>query len=198
MMIRNTRAGFGAVNIAFHWLMAALLIGLLVLGKYMHGLELADPNKFLLYQLHKSLGLTALVLVALRLGWRIINPTPRLPTALSQWQKAGAHLSHLALYALMFAIPLSGWLMASASPLGIPTFYFSLFQVPHLPVPGLLGDAATAEETMKGVHDLLGNLLILVIIAHVTAALKHHFLDRDDIFTRMVSTRPARSDTGAS
>ena len=194
-MLRNTATGYGAVNIAFHWLMAVLIAGLLIVGMYMHSLPLADPNKFWLYQLHKSFGLTALGLVVLRLLWRFANPIPKLPVAMPGWQKAGAHLSHLTLYGLMFAIPLSGWLMASASPLGIPTLYFDLFQVPHLPVPAFLGDAAAAEETMKTVHDLLGKLLILVLIAHVAAALKHHLIDKDDIFKRMISTRPARSDS---
>lgn len=196
MMIRNTRSGYGAVNIAFHWSMAALLVGLLILGKYMHGLELSDPDKFSLYQLHKSFGLTALALVLLRLVWRALNPIPHLPAALPPWQKAGAHLSHVALYGLMLAIPMSGWLMASASPLGIPTFFFDLVQVPHLPVPGFLGDTASAEGTLKAVHDLLGNLLILVVAVHVGAAVKHHFLDRDDVLKRMVSTRSARPETG--
>lgn len=192
-MIRNTTSGYGAVNIAFHWLMAVLLSGLIVLGKYMHGLELADPNKFFLYQLHKSLGLSALLLVVLRLCWRWINPAPAMPDGMPGWQKAGAHLTHAALYGLMLAIPLSGWLMVSASTLGLPTVFFDMFQVPHLPVPAFLGEGAAAEETVKSVHDVLGNLLILVVLLHVAAALKHHFLDRDDVLTRMVSTRPARA-----
>jgi len=197
-MIRNTVTGYGSVNIVFHWLMAILIGGLIVLGKYMHGLPLADPDKFWLYQLHKSLGLTVLALVVLRLLWRFANPTPVLPPAMPVWQKAGAHLGHLALYGLMFAIPLSGWLMVSASPLGLPTLFFDLFQVPHLPVPGFLGGGADAEHLLKEVHELAANLLILVVIAHVAAALKHHFYDRDDVLARMVSTRPARMDIDPS
>ena len=153
---------------------------------------LADPNKFVLYQLHKSFGLAALALVAARLLWRFANPSPALPAAMPGWQKLGAHGTHVALYGLMLAIPLTGWLMVSASPLGIPTLFFNLFTVPHLPVPGFLGEAAAAEGTMKEVHDLLGTLLIVVVIAHVAAAVKHHLIDRDDILKRMVSTAPAR------
>lgn len=191
-MLRNTSTGYGLVGIGFHWLMALLLIGLIVVGKYMHGLPLADPNKFPLYQLHKSFGLAALALVAARLLWRFANPSPALPAKMPEWQRLGAHGTHIALYALMLAIPLTGWLMVSASPLGIPTLFFNLVTVPHLPVPGFLGEAAAAEGTMKEVHDLLGTLLIVVVIAHVAAAVKHHLIDRDDILKRMVSTAPAR------
>ena len=108
------------------------------------------------------------------------------------WQRAGAHLTHFALYLLLIAMPLSGWLMVSTSTLGIPTLYFNLFQVPHLPVPAFLGEPAVAEATLKEVHETLALLLIIVVVLHIAAALKHHFVDRDDVLTRMVSTGPGR------
>ncbi|MBK5950732.1 cytochrome b [Rhodobium orientis] len=191
-MLRNTTSGYGLVAIALHWLIAAMIVAMIVVGMYMSGLELTDPNKFQLYQLHKSFGLTLLGLVVVRLLWRFANPAPRLPATLPDWQKAGAHLTHLALYLLLIAMPLSGWLMVSASTLGIPTLYFNLFQVPHLPVPGFLGEPAVAEATLKEVHEALAYLLIVVVVLHIAAALKHHFVDRDDILTRMVSTGPGR------
>ncbi len=191
-MVRNTPTGYGFVAIGFHWIMAALLVGLIVMGKYMHGLPLADPDKFPLYQLHKSLGLTVLALVFARLLWRFANPAPVLPPLMPLWQKLAAHGTHIALYGLMLLIPLSGWWMVSASPLGIPTLFFSLFTVPHLPVPTFLGDAPALEGLLKEAHELLGNLLIVVVIAHVAAALKHHFFDRDDTLARMVTVSPAR------
>jgi cytochrome b561 len=181
---RPTR--YGAIAMTLHWLIAFAIIGLLVVGKYMHGLEDSDPNKFALYQLHKSAGISVLALTVARLLWRIVNKVPGLPPGMPAWQRGLAHLSHFSLYFLMIAIPLSGWAMVSASPLGIPTFWFGLFQVPHL--PGLQGfeDQKDAEEIFEEAHELLGNAMILLAIAHVLAALKHHFWDRDNVFTRML------------
>ncbi|PLX39176.1 MAG: cytochrome B [Hyphomicrobiales bacterium] len=193
-MLRNTQSGYGAVSIAFHWTMALLLAALIIVGKYMHGLPLSDPNKFVLYQLHKSFGLTALALVFLRFFWRARNTVPVMPVLMPMWQKLGAHGVHIALYGLMLLIPLSGWLMVSASPLNLPTVYFNLFTVPHLPVPGLLGEPQAATDLLAEIHELLANLMIVVVIAHVAAALKHHMIDRDDTLRRMVSTVPARAN----
>lgn len=169
-----------------HWLIAFAIIGMLIVGKYMHELDDNDPNKFMLYQLHKSTGISILVLSVLRLLWRGVNKVPPLPPGMPAWQRAVAHFSHFSLYFLMLAIPLSGWAMVSASPLGIPTIWYGLFQVPH--IPGLQGfeDQHDAEEFLEEAHELLGNAMILLLIAHVLAALKHHFIDRDNVLTRML------------
>ncbi|NRG18468.1 cytochrome b [Rhizobiales bacterium] len=190
-MLRNTSSGYGAIAIVFHWTMAVLILALVGLGLYMTGLEQTDPSLYPLYQLHKSLGLTALALAVLRLAWRVINPSPRLPQTMSRIERVAAHLGHAGLYALMLAIPLSGWLMVSASPWGIPTVIFNLFTVPHLPVPEALGDKAAAEAVLKGVHEILGWSLIVLVGLHVAAALKHHFISRDTVFKRMTSLKPA-------
>lgn len=189
-MLRNSSTGFGAVAIAFHWAMAVLILALVGLGLYMTGLEQNDPSLYPLYQLHKSLGLTALALAVLRLVWRAINPSPRLPQTMSRIERLAAHLGHAGLYALMLAIPLSGWLMVSASPWGIPTIFFDLFTVPHLPVPEALGDKAAAEAVLKGVHEVLGWFLIVLVGLHAAAALKHHFISRDTVLRRMTSLKP--------
>ncbi|MXN67252.1 cytochrome b [Stappia sp. GBMRC 2046] len=189
-MLRNTTGGYGAVAIAFHWTMAVLLLVLVGLGLYMTGLEQNDPSLFPLYQLHKSLGLAALALAVLRLGWRTVNPSPRLPQTMPRLEKAAAHLGHAGLYALMLAIPLSGWLMVSASPWGIPTVFFNLFNVPHLPVPDALGEKAAAEALLKEVHEVLGWFLIVLVGLHAAAALKHHFISRDTVLRRMTSLKP--------
>jgi len=194
-MLRNTRTGYGSVAIVFHWTMAVLILGMLALGLYMHDLPLDQPSTFALYQWHKSFGFVVLSLAALRLLWRLINPSPRLPSGLHPLERAGAHLGHVGLYALLFALPLTGWFMVSASPWGIPTVLFNTLPVPHLPVPEALGPKDQAESFFKLLHEYGAYLLMALIAIHVAAAFKHHLLSRDDTLKRMVSTRPARSDS---
>jgi cytochrome b561 len=181
-MLKNSPTRYGNVAMTLHWLIAIAIVTLLVVGKYMHGLPNSDPNKFALYQLHKSAGLTVLALTVLRIVWRVIGPVPGLPATMPTWERWSAHASHFALYALMLAIPLSGWAVASTSSSGVPTIWFGLFEVPHLPV------AATedAHEAAEEAHELLGNLMILLLLVHVAAALKHHYWDRDTVLRRML------------
>jgi cytochrome b561 len=181
-LMSGSNQRYGAVAMTLHWLIAVAIIGMLVLGKYMHGLPRSDPDKFMLYQLHKSFGLTVLALTVLRIGWRLVNRAPPLPATMPAWERLAAHASHFLLYALMLAIPLSGWAMISASTLGVPTLWFGQIEVPNLPVTP--GDET--QETFEDAHELLGNLMILLLLVHVAAALKHHFWDRDTILKRML------------
>ncbi|TCT42889.1 cytochrome b [Martelella mediterranea] len=193
-MIKNTSYGYGALAILFHWAMALLIVGMLALGLYMSGLPQTDPQTFALFQLHKSIGFVVLLFAVLRLLWRAVNPSPKLPSHMPVWEKGIAHLGHTGLYAMMFLLPLSGWLMVSASPWGIPTIVFNLFEMPHLPVPGFLGDKASAEAILKLVHEYGAYFLIALIIGHVAAAMKHHFISRDETLRRMISVRMQRTD----
>lgn len=178
----STAVRYGGVAMTLHWLIAAAIIGLLIVGKYMHGLADSHPDKFALYQLHKSFGISVLVLTVVRIGWRAMHPAPPLPAAMPVWERWAAHASHFLLYTLMLAIPLSGWLRVSSDTLGIPTLWFGLFEVPHLPVGASEEVSHLAHET----HELLGNALILLLAIHVAAALKHHFWDRDAVMKRML------------
>jgi len=193
-MLRNTTSGYGRVAILFHWTMAVLIFGMLGLGLYMHNQPLTEPRTFQLYQLHKSVGFVVLALAVLRLLWRLFNPSPKLPEGMHPLERIGAHLGHTGLYALLFALPVSGWLMVSASPWGIPTVLFNLLPVPHLPVPEALGDQEQAEALFKILHEYGAYLLIALIAVHVAAAFKHHLIARDDTLKRMVSTDPAKAD----
>lgn len=181
-MASNTPTRYGTVAMALHWVIAFAIVGMLIVGKYMHDLPNDDPNKFALYQLHKSFGITILVLTVARIGWRLTHPAPPLPPGMPAWQRWGAHLSHFGLYALMLAIPLTGWAVASSSPLGIPTMLFGAVELPHLPV----GTTEDTNEFFGEAHELLGNLMIGLLILHVAAALKHHFVDRDTVLRRML------------
>ena len=161
-----------------HWLMTILFFGLLALGFYMHDLPLS-PEKLQLYSWHKWAGVTAFLLVWFRLLWRITHRPPALPTTMSKLMQRAAHAGHFLLYVLMIAIPLSGWLMSSAK--GFQTVWFGL-----LPIPDLLGKNKETGDLLQSVHMSLNLLFVAVIAGHIGAALKHHFIDKDDILTRML------------
>jgi cytochrome b561 len=163
---------------ALHWLMAILLFGLLALGFYMHDLPLS-PDKLKLYSWHKWAGVTAFLLLAIRLAWRITHRPPALPDSMPKTMQFAAHAGHLMLYGLMIAIPLSGWLMSSAK--GFQTVYFGL-----LPIPDLLDKNKELGDLLALVHKSLNLLFVAVLAGHIGAALKHHFIDKDDILTRML------------
>ena len=164
-----------------HWLMAALLLGLLALGLYMTDLPLS-PEKLLLYSWHKWLGVSAFLLLWCRLLWRLTHRAPAAPEGVSAGMARLATLGHLALYALMLLIPLSGWLMSSAK--GVPTVWFGLWPIPDLlPRDRALGDA------LQLVHRALNYLLMATIAGHVAAALWHHTVRKDDTLRRMLPAR---------
>lgn len=165
-----------------HWLMALLLFGLLALGFYMQDLPLS-PQKLQLYSWHKWAGVTVFLLALFRLAWRVTHRPPTLPDSMPQSMQLAAHAGHALLYLLMIAIPLSGWLMSSAK--GFQTVWFGI-----LPIPDLLDKNPELGNGLQTVHQSLNWLFIAVIAGHVGAALKHHFIDRDDVLTRML---PAHS-----
>lgn len=177
---------YNAVAKMLHWVIAIAIVALIVVGKVMVDLPRGDPDKFALYQTHKSVGLTILLLTLVRIGWRLTYRAPAMPPSMKWWEHLAAQGTHFAFYFLLLAIPLSGWAMASTSSAGVPTFWFGLFEVPSL--PGLSGEPEMRDvyETAKEGHELLGNLTILLILLHVGAALKHHFWNRDDVLRRML------------
>lgn len=193
LTIANDSDRWGAVTQALHWLMALMLAGMVIVGLLMvdvgkQALATGDMSLtvlgvpvFDMYQLHKSFGFTLFVLAALRLVWRFANPVPALPDTMPAHEKLAAHGGHIALYGLMLALPITGWLMASASPLGIPTIIFGLFTLPHP-----IGPDAALEQTLKQVHFWLAMALVAVVAVHAAAALKHHFINRDGVLARMV------------
>lgn len=160
-----------------HWLMAAMILGLLALGIYMSDLPLS-PQKLTLYSWHKWAGVTVFLLVWLRLLWRITHRPPALPETLSPLMRLAAHAGHAALYVLMVAIPLTGWLMSSAK--GFQTVWFGV-----LPIPDLLSRDRELGDLLQQVHKLLNLLLMLTLAGHVLAALWHHFVLKDDTLRRM-------------
>ena len=172
--IGNTEGGYGAIAIALHWGMAALLIGLAALGLYMVALPDVgfDTRKIVLILYHKELGMLALALVVVRLAWRVTNILPDLVGDLPDWQKVTARFVHLCFYALMFALPMTGWLMSSAA--GIPVSFLEL-----ITLPDLIGRDDYLFKKLIDIHKWLSYGLLVFLALHAGAALRHRFTYRD-------------------
>ncbi len=168
--------------IALHWLIALLLVGLFAVGLAMHDLPLS-PQKLKIYAWHKWAGVSVFLLVLVRLAWRVGHRPPALPAAMPGWQKAAARGLHLALYLLMLAIPLSGWLMSSAK--GFQTVWFGV-----LPLPDLLDKNKALGDALQVAHMSLNFGLAALVVAHAGAAIKHHLIEKDDVLTRMLPRMP--------
>ena len=179
--MENTEDRYGTVAILFHWSIAVLVIGLAGSGLYMVTLPDVGFNtkKVELVLCHKEFGVLAFVLLATRLAWRVTQMLPRLADDLPDWQKIAARFVHLSFYALLFALPASGCLMSSAA--GIPVSFFGLFMLPDF----VHRDDDLFHRYM-GIHKWLGYALILCIFVHAGAALKHHFVLKDDTLRRML------------
>jgi len=172
-MMRYTRTA-----IALHWLIALIVFGLFPLGFYMHDLPLS-PYKLQLYSYHKWAGMTVLLLAVLRVLWRLTHRPPPFVPGLPRWQAFVAHVVHHGLYLLVLAVPVSGWMMSSA--LGFPVVWFGV-----LPLPDLVAKNKELGELLKLVHAVLNYGLLLLVFAHITAALLHHMVDRDGTLARML------------
>lgn len=164
--------------LTLHWLVAALILAAFVLGGSMVDMSLS-PAKLKMYSYHKWIGVTAFLLVLVRLAWRLGHRPPPLPAAIPRWQQALAGLTHGLLYLLMLAVPVTGWLMSSAK--GFQTVYLGL-----LPLPDLLDKDEALGKLLDGVHAFAHDALLVLVVLHVLAALKHHLLDRDDVLSRML------------
>lgn len=189
MPARNTAASWGWVARLLHWVMAGLILFMLGLGLYMTHFEPDLLRQFSLIQLHKSWGFVVFCLALVRLGWRLNGRSPAEPAGLASWQRAAARGTHAALYVVMLALPLSGWITASASPtqdlLGIRNMVFGLFAMPDPWVPGKAGIETAAGE----IHTAAAILLAALLVLHVGAVLWHRFALRDDVLLRMTIGR---------
>lgn len=176
--MKETTARYTPTAIGLHWLMALLLAGLFCVGLYMHDLPLT-PWKLRVFSWHKWAGVTAFLLLLARLAWRAMHRPPQLPDSMGPTMQRAAHAGHLLIYALMVAIPLTGWLMSSAK--GFQTVYFGV-----LPIPDLLGKDKDLGETLQQVHFSLNLVLAALVAGHAAAALKHHFIDKDGVLRGML------------
>jgi cytochrome b561 len=176
--MRHPPTRYGAVAQAFHWIIAALVVSQFVLAR------LADPlplglHKLTLLARHKSFGMTVLMLAVLRLLWRLGHAPPGLPAGMRPVEAWLARATHAAFYVLLFAMPLSGWLMSSAKNYSVS--WFDWFTWPDLIAPN-----ERAFELLRGTHDALSKVLFAIAVLHILAALKHHFWNRDGVLLRML------------
>ncbi|MEM9616484.1 MAG: cytochrome b/b6 domain-containing protein [Pseudomonadota bacterium] len=180
---------YTSIAVALHWAIAILILGQIAGGFYMHNLPNTSSIKFDLYQLHKSFGLSILLLTFIRFGWRLMNRPPALPVAMPGWQKAAARVTHWGFYALMVFTPLAGWAMVSVSPTDIPTRLFGVLPVPHLPFLDGVTDRAASEDMLKETHEVLAKGILLLLALHIGAAIKHSIVDRDRVLASMLPSR---------
>lgn len=168
----------------FHWTTVVLMLGLFALGWVAVAYPLS-PMKLALFKWHKSLGLLILGWVLIWLAWRGTHLAPALPVRTPRYERWATHLAHAALYALMLAMSISGWVINSAAD--FPMKWFGLFRVPQITSPDKgVQDAASLT------HLVLFWALLAVLVVHIAAALHHHFVRRDDILLRMVPFTKAR------
>ncbi len=189
MPLRGTERGWGALVRAFHWLIAVLILAQGIIGLTMVQMGLT-PAKVRVFALHKSIGMTILALVLLRIAWRPPERRPLDPPDTPRWQRRAARAAHLALYLLILAIPLSGWWFNSAA--NAPLVWFGWFDLPSL-TGGL--DPVWKPRALL-LHQTLFWILVALLVVHVGAALWHHFRQHDDVLLRMV-VGPRKKSGGA-
>jgi cytochrome b561 len=177
MTFRNTNRAWGSLTKALHWIIVILIINQWWIAERAEDLKGMEKLQALAW--HKSFGMTILMLAVIRLVWRWMNPVPDLTAETRPWERVLAKVSHLLLYALIFAMPLTGWMMSSAR--NFPVSWFKLFQFPDLVAP-----ADKTFHQMNDLHHLLFSVLVAVALLHAAGALKHHFIDRNDVLKRML------------
>ncbi|MEO7387289.1 MAG: cytochrome b [Gammaproteobacteria bacterium] len=192
-MIRNTSTSWGIVSRNLHWLIAAMIAVQVPLGFWMNSVydELiatrsSDFSQLLqISRLHHTNGLLILILATLRLTWRVTNPTPELPAGLVAYQRLLARLTHVFLYGLLFAFPLSGWAALSAYEGEFPIFFFGWEHVPRL-VPQALDGSHAPYEFYAEIHETCWRIGAVVLGLHVVGALWHHVVAKDNVLRRML------------
>lgn len=177
----SSGAGWSTIAKLLHWTIAALIVAQFVVGWMAVSWRLS-PTKLDLFVWHKSTGMLVLALVVLRLAWRATHHPPPWPTDMPRWERLAAALTHGLLYAAMIAIPLTGWVVSSAA--GVP---FSIYW--RIPLPSIAPTDRHLAEVVAGVHGALGIALIVLLVIHIGAALRHHYIKRDDVLLRMLPRR---------
>ncbi|CAB3749530.1 cytochrome b [Paraburkholderia solisilvae] len=165
--------------IALHWLIALLIVCGFSLGWVMTDIPGFTPTKLRYFSWHKWIGVTVFALVVLRILWRATHAAPPLPASMPAWQRAAAQSAHLVLYVLMVLIPVSGYLYSLAA--NVPVVYLGL-----VPLPRLIAPDPVLKVVLKNVHIALNYTLFVLVVLHVAAALKHQWLDRDGLLSRMI------------
>lgn len=182
MLNNQPKDRYTCVAIALHWAMAIAFLLMLGSGLAFDNIPMEKSFKFSMYQWHKSLGLILLTLFFVRIGWRLFHKPPMLPSSITRLDRLGAKWGHIGLYAMMFLIPLSGWMMVSSSPYGLPTFIFGWFEWPHIP---FVAGNALVNDGAKETHEILAFAFMGLIAAHIAGTIKHIIKDKVNLLPRM-------------
>jgi cytochrome b561 len=176
--IRNTGNAYGLVAQLFHW---AIVAGITLQYIWAWRADQTDSirTEYQLIVQHKSIGMTVLALAILRILWRLFNRPPALPDGMKRWERFAASFTHWALYGVIMAMPITGWIYSSAAGYGAE--FYGL-----LDIPDLVGTSEALESAFHEIHELLGIALLVLIGVHVAAALQHHFIRKDDVLKRML------------
>lgn len=194
---------YTSVAITLHWLIAIAITGMILGGWYMGDLPDGAPGQYFLYQMHKSIGITILLLTVARIIWRVMNRPPALPDEMNDLEKTASHLVHFGFYGLMIALPLTGWLYSSVSvKLDVPTVLYGVISWPDVPfVEGLKTEAASG--TVNFIHSKLAWVVLALLGLHVAGAIKHEFSAEEGVLKRMIpglfgkAEKPAAPGRGA-
>lgn len=178
------RHRYSTVSLTLHWLTAVAVLAQILLIAAGDAAQQADARVF--RDLHKSVGLSILVLTLARIAWRLANPALPPPPGTRSWEKWAAKAAHVLLYAVLLILPLSGWLASSAA--GREILWFGLVDWPLLPI----GGGREAAGQMMDIHRATVKGLYVLLVLHVLAALKHQFVDRDNVLHRMIPLIPRR------
>jgi cytochrome b561 len=184
MATSGTTERYGKTAVALHWLTALLVVCGFTLGLSMVDLPISR-QKLQWYAWHKWIGITIFLLTCARLAWRLRHPAPT-PPAMPPWQVRAASITQGALYVLLVAIPVSGWVYSSAT--GVQVVYLGL-----IPLPDLVADDRQTATVLRMVHQTLNFTLLALVCLHTAAALKHHFFDRDAVLARMLPFKGRKS-----
>lgn len=173
--------GYTLPAIVLHWVVAVLVIGMLALGYFMEGIPRRTPERAFFVNLHKSLGLLTALIVLARIGWRARHPPPPLPASMPRWEAGAARWSHRLLYAGIVVQPVAGYLSSSFNRFGVRFF--------GLPLPQWGWDDPQLRQLFLSVHVVVAMTLVVLIVVHVLAALKHLVVSRNQVFQRMLPWR---------
>jgi cytochrome b561 len=178
---------YSAVAIVLHWLIAVAVIAMLLSGLAMTDWVADKALQFKMYQWHKASGLLLMLAIIIRLLWRMTHKPPSLPSYMPALEVKAAHITHILFYVLLLAIPLTGWLMVSASSFGLPTLIYGWFEWPH--IPGVSGEK-WIEDLAGESHEILTIVMMVLIGLHIAALLKHRIWYGHNILQRMWFRRP--------
>lgn len=181
MQIKNTQNNFGILSILLHWLVALMVIGLFLLGKYMVDLDYYDNHYHKAPWWHKSIGLTLLVLIVFRVIWTKINISPK-PLSTQSFEIKISFIVHILLYLLLFMSCISGYLISTAENAGVSLYDW-------IEVPAILSNGRQQADVAGIIHEYSTTILIILATFHMLASLKHHFINKNKTLIRMLTTK---------